>query len=288
MANVSNLRRNTGSRVLSYPSDATGGDLDHYVSFQINVQQKSKIDFPGTAYSTAPAGRSSEFSTVSVPRAPTRKLATTICLYMPASLEVSHKATYGEPEIGMAVASALGQAKSLSGGGFNLMEALNAAGDIAEGMARTAVDSTIAPGASAAIDIMSGTVKNNRTEMRFEGIDRRAFSFTFKMLPKSPAEAANIEEIVTMFRYHSMPEFAKSGGVGVEGRTMIVPSTFNIAYKPGIHLHKIGECALESVNVKFGGDRPQFFKDHQPVETELTLGFKELDLITKEKVAEGY
>jgi len=91
-----------------------------------------------------------------------------------------------------------------------------------------------------------------------------------------------------MFRYHSMPEFEKSGGIGVEGRTMIVPSTFNISYKPGIHLHRIGECALESVNVKFGGDRPQFFKDHQPVETELTLQFKELDLITKEKVREGY
>lgn len=287
MANVSNLQRNTGSRILSYPSDATGGELDHYVSFQINVQQKSKIDFPGTAYSTAPAGQSSEFSTISVPRAPTRKLATTICLYMPASLEVSHKATYGEPEIGMAVAAALGAGKSFANGGFDMTEFMNAAGDIGEGMARTALDQTIAPGASAAIDIMSGTIKNNRTEMRFEGIDRRSFSFTFKMLPKSPAEAANIEEIVTMFRYHSMPEFSK-GAQGVEGRTMIVPSTFNIAYKPGIHLHKIGECALESVNVKFGGERPQFFRDHHPVETELTLGFKELDLITKEKVAEGY
>ena len=55
-----------------------------------------------------------------------------------------------------------------------------------------------------------------------------------------------------------------------------------------IHLHRIGECALESVNVKFGGERPQFFKDHQPVETELTLQFRELDLVTKEKVALGY
>jgi hypothetical protein len=123
--------------------------------------------------------------------------------------------------------------------------------------------------------------------MKFEGIDRRPFSFTFKMLPKTAAEAADVEEIVTMFRYHSMPNFEK-GGTGVEGRTMIVPSTFDISYKPGIHLHRIGECALEAVNVKFGGERPQFFKDHQPVETELTLQFKELDLITKEKVREGY
>lgn len=288
MANVTNLRRNTGSRVLSYPSDATGGDQDHYVMFSINVQQKSKIDFGGNAYSTAPAGRSAEFSTVSVPRPPTRRLGSTICLYMPASLEVSHKANYGESEIGFAVAAALGSAKALGTSGFDALDVMNAAGDGLEGMAKGVLDSTIAPGTAAAVDIMSGTIKNNRTEMKFEGIDRRSFSFTFKMLPKSAAEAANIEEIVTMFRYHSMPEFEGSGGVGVEGRTMIVPSTFNIAYKPGIHLHNIGECALESVNVKFGGERPQFFKDHHPVETELTLQFKELDLITKEKVAEGY
>ena len=49
MANVTNLSRNTGSRVLSYPSDVTGGATDHYVMFSINVQQKSKIDFGGTA-----------------------------------------------------------------------------------------------------------------------------------------------------------------------------------------------------------------------------------------------
>ena len=288
MANVTNLGSDTGKPFLKYPSDISADAANYYVMFQINVQEKSKIDFGGTAYSTAPAGRSSEFSTIGVPRPPTRKLGTSICLYMPASLEVSHKANYGEAEIGFAVAAALGSAKALGSSGFDALGALNAVGDGVEGMAKGVLDSTIAPGTAAAADIISGTIKNNRTEMKFEGIDRRSFSFTFKMLPKTAAEAADVEEIVTMFRYHSMPEFEKSGGIGVEGRTMIVPSTFNISYKPGIHLHRIGECALESVNVKFGGDRPQFFKDHQPVETELTLQFKELDLITKEKVREGY
>jgi len=288
MANVSRLRDNKGSGVLQYPSDLADVSSGYYVVFQINIQQKSKVDFPGTAYSTTPAGRSAEFSTIGVPRPPTKKLGYTIALYMPATLEVSHKADYGEAEIGFAVAAALGSAKALGTSGFDAMGILNAAGDGLEGLAKGALDSTIAPGTAAAVDIMSGTIKNNRTEMKFEGIDRRSFSYTFKMLPKTQAEANTIEEIITMFRYHSMPEFEKSGGVGVEGRTMIVPSTFNISYSPDIHLHKIGECALESVNVKFGGDRPQFFKDHHPVETELTLQFKELDLITKEKVREGY
>ena len=106
------------------------------------------------------------------------------------------------------------------------------------------------------------------------------------MLPKSSEEAQIIKEIVTLFRYHAMPEFPIEGTLG--GRTMRVPSTFDISYVPGRHLHKIDECALESVQVKYGGERTQFFVDDQPVETELTLQFRELGIITKEKIAEGF
>lgn len=284
MANVTNLGSDTGKPFLKYPSDVSADAANYYVMFQINVQEKSKIDFGGTAYSTAPAGRSSEFSTIGVPRAPTRKLGTSICLYMPASLEVSHKANYGEAEIGLVAAANLSDLSNLSN--FDANTVLDNFKNEAKNALLTLQDVGFV-GSKAAQQIQDGQITNNRTEMKFEGIDRRSFSFTFKMLPKTAAEAADVEEIVTMFRYHSMPNFEK-GGTGVEGRTMIVPSTFDISYKPGIHLHRIGECALESVNVKFGGERPQFFKDHQPVETELTLQFKELDLITKEKVREGY
>ena len=284
MANVTNLGSDTGKPFLKYPSDVSADAANYYVMFQINVQEKSKIDFGGTAYSTAPAGRSSEFSTIGVPRPPTKKLGTSICLYMPASLEVSHKANYGEAEIGLVAAANLSDLSNLKN--FNVNNVLDNFKNEAKNALLTLQDVAFV-GSKAAQQIQDGQITNNRTEMKFEGIDRRSFSFTFKMLPKTAAEAADVEEIVTMFRYHSMPNFEK-GGTGVEGRTMIVPSTFDISYKPGIHLHRIGECALESVNVKFGGERPQFFKDHQPVETELTLQFKELDLITKEKVREGY
>ena len=134
-------------------------------------------------------------------------------------------------------------------------------------------------------DIASGTLTNNRTEMKFEGIERRDFSFSFRMLPTSPEEAQTIEDIVTTFRFHSMPEF--DGGL-VKGRTMIVPSTFDIEYRPNIHLHKISTSVLESVEVQYGGERTQFFTDDQPVETQLTLKFKELEIITKERILEGY
>jgi hypothetical protein len=69
---------------------------------------------------------------------------------------------------------------------------------------------------------------------------------------------------------------------------MITPSTFDIEYFPNTHLHKISTSVLQSVQVNYGGDRPQFFDDDHPVETQLSLGFKELEIITKERIAKGF
>ncbi len=286
MAVLENLGTGVGEkRILSYPSNLSSPQANYYVQFDINVQDKAKIDFGSTAYATDAIGNPSEFSTISVPRAPVKRLGTSIFLYMPSQIELSHKSQYGEAEIGQLVAAALSGVKGLSGQGLDVNTMINNVGQETKNKIAGVLEATIAPGAKAAQSIIDGKVTNNRTEMKFEGIDRRTFSYTFRLLPKSAEEAKDVEEIVTLFRFHSMPEF--EGSVG-SGRTMIVPSTFNITYHPNIHLHRVGECALESVDVKFGGERPQFFKDHQPVETELTLTFKELDLVTKEKVAIGF
>jgi hypothetical protein len=148
-----------------------------------------------------------------------------------------------------------------------------------------AADATLAPGALAAAEISQGRIRNNRTEMKFEGIGRRSFSFQFSMMPNNAKEAQTISDIVTAFRFHAMPEIE---GSDLAGRTMIAPSTFDIEYKPNAHLHKISTSVLESVEVQYGGERTQFFVDDHPVQTNLTLNFKELEIITKERIQEGF
>ena len=110
-------------------------------------------------------------------------------------------------------------------------------------------------------------------------------SFEFRLLPNNAKEAETIEKIVTAFRFHAMPEIE---GNNLTGRTMISPSTFDIEYFPNTHLHKISTSVLQSVQVNYGGDRTQFFVDDHPVETQLTLGFKELEIITKERIEDGF
>jgi len=281
---------------LSYPKEL--GTMDrhkHYVMFFINKQENSQINFGSGAVGTAQQGAvdsSTEATTLQVKRAPTKRLSQAIALYMPAQISVQHQANYGEAEIGAAVAGA-GAALSAMNAETSKTEMAKAlglsvvenAGDALGLAALDALDATVAPGARAAYEIGKGKITNNRTEMQFEGVQRRDFNFSFKMLPTSPEEAQTIQDIVTLFRFHSMPEIDESE---TDGRTMIPPSTFDIEYHPNKHLHKISTSILTSVDVKFGGERTQFFVDDQPVETELSLSFKELEIITKKRILDGF
>ena len=61
-----------------------------------------------------------------------------------------------------------------------------------------------------------------------------------------------------------------------------------------LHLHNISTCVLENISVSYGGERYKTFspapggEGAQPVETSITLNFKELELITRERVFEGF
>ena len=299
---------------IAYPEDLGSTDQGHYIVFNINEQHNAKVKFSqGTKVRGHPMGYQSPPPTgdktwnsktsVSVPTNPTKRLASSIVMYMPATVGVTQAAQYGEVEMGaMATAAANLYKKGSYSGVFN-KEFLKAVGteagaafsDTGEMTLKKAAD-TFAPGAKAAIEIASGRVTNNRLEMVFQGTSRRSFSYSFKMMPKSEAEATNVDRIARMFRFYMAPSF--EGDLG-SSRTFIVPATFDISYyymngQENHYLNKVSTCVLESANVTYGGDRVQFFRPHSdgkgapPVETNIELQFKELELITREKLALGY
>ena len=302
---------------IAYPEDLGSNEQGHYVVFHINEQENANVKFSqgrnlkkASKYSSGELDdldnggitAMGENTTVSVPRNATKRLEASIAMYMPATVAVTQSAQYGEVEMGaIATAAANLYKKGQFGGVFNkeflgavATEAGGALTDAGEIALKAAAD-TIAPGAKAAIELASGKVTNNRLEMVFQGISRRSFSYSFKMMPKSEAEASTVDEIVRMFRFYMAPSFEEDIS---SSRTMIVPATFDITYmnrnKENSFLNKISTCVLESANVTYGGERVQFFRPHSdgsgapPVETNIELQFKELELITREKLALGY
>ena len=258
-------------------------------------------------------------STIGTKRKATRRLKSAIAMYMPASVGVSQSSKYGEVEIGAFTAAGINAYSKIRSGpnmfdnfsGFTSNVAETAKGAVSDVQASQGGESFIEksirgslemiPGLSglgAAMDIERGFVRNNRMEMIFEGIGRRSFSFTFKCMPKSEQEAKDVDRITRMFRYYMAPSFI---GDRSKSRTMIVPSTFDIAYmyKMGERnnfINQISTAVLESCNITYGGERVQFYRPTTgmfgsgapPVETQIELQFKELEIITKERINDGY
>jgi len=293
---LNNRFKNQGELV--YGADS-GANQNHFIKFTAMIHSKANIALSSVAESLATSNL--QVNRV-VTRAPMVSSETMIKLFLPAQIAVSQKVNYGEAEIGGLIAGGMSSLKSFMGTDGSLGDkgvaslkaglaeftgatgaggigdvALRAAAKVGEGLGVT--------GGTAAINITSGVTVNNRTEMMFEGLDRRAFAFTFRLIPHSAEEAATIKQIVDSFRYYMLPEVPEGATFG---RALKAPSTFKIQYAHEKELHKIGESVLEGVDVKYGGDRPQFHRDNRPTETELTLQFKELDIMTKRSIVEGF
>ena len=238
-------------------------------------------------------------------RNPTVRLDTVITLFMPAQVSVSYKSSYEEATIGAGAAiigdlyNTIKDNQSIQGlrqGYEDNKEAIKKA--VGEGAVKALLASAdIIPGMSGlrgAIEAQAGVIISDRMELLFKGLGRRDFSYTFAMIPRSLSEAEAIRNIVFAFKYNMLPEFSDGNRAG---RKLRVPNTFDIEYmylgKSNDYLNKISTCVLKSMDVKYGGDRYKTFDpdpdgNPPPVMTEITLSFEELELITRERVAEGF
>ena len=237
---------------------------------------------------------------VALKRPATKRLDTAIAMYMPASTQVTYAADYTEAEISAAVSAAYNAYQGVRGG-QGVIDTLIAQvpklkEQFASNFIRKAADTVDAlgvSGARTAIEIATGEVIADRMELAFKGVGRRAFQYTFKMIPRNSREAEEIRKIVFAFKANMLPEFTK----GRNRNTMNIPNTFNIQYmykgKENDFIHRVSECFLDNVQVQYGGDRYKTFEPHSndgapPVETTMTLAFKEIEVMSRERIFEGY
>ena len=238
-----------------------------------------------------------------VTRAPVRKSIAAVSMFMPAQVATTYGANYTDTGMGMFVGDALNIYDELKRKGMreaditkSLQGVASGVGNLAELALTNTLGSGVVPGLSGlreARGITTGEIISERMELAFKGINKRQFQYTFKMIPKSAAEADEIKSIIHLFKRNMLPEM--TGGDG-SGRRMTIPNTFNIQYMyngaDNNFLHKIGECVLENFSVAYGGEKYATYNPTAngapPVETTITLAFKELDLVTRAGVeAEG-
>jgi hypothetical protein len=140
---------------------------------------------------------------------------------------------------------------------------------------------------ASALQVGTATAPNPFREQVFRNVQTREFVFDYTFLPQSASEAKNVRDIIYKFKFHMHPEISK------DGLFYVYPSTFDISYlfngpKENPMLHKISTCVLENMEVDYGGQAWHTFTDGMPTEINMRLKFRELEVMTKERIEKGY
>jgi hypothetical protein len=164
---------------------------------------------------------------------------------------------------------------------------------------------------------------NPQLQLLYKGIGLRTFSMEFLFTPKSKEEADEVSAIINAFVYASTPEVTDVGGMyfippsvfEVEflmaktgkfsgfsdmlqkaGNGIIPGLGGALAEKIGLdgskgstndRLFKVGDCVLDNVSVDYAPNGWAAHDNGAPVQTRMTLQFKELDIINRGRMRDG-
>ena len=248
---------------------------------------------------------------------PDRTLAA-VALYLPTdALKSAHTVGYKDIDLGMAAGKAIEAATTREGtlreptqgfgGGLNIDTLKNIAmggqgGDNAvvaglagfgTNMALKAIEGIgekIVDDPRGTLEIMAGKAVNPRTDTAFDAMQYRTHEFTFNLIPRDKEEADNIDAILNILHYYSLPSYGDNTS---EWNFMIgYPYEFVITMFNETHINKIERSVLTGLVVDHaGGDRIAFAMDrdnrqmapeYYPAATTLTLSFKEVRLLGRD------
>ena len=227
----------------------------------------------------------------------TKRITDSVALYLPANVEDNTLAGYNDARTGIAgflVASGF-QAK----GGDSAAIAKSIVGSM-EGILKDTTMRAIgvvgeifgAEGAEGLAKKAFGEADNPYMEVLFDSMQLRTFTYNFTFAPRNEQESYEVQRIIQLFRFHMAPELRP----GVN-RYLGLPSTFDIHYmflsKNGVasennFYNKIATCVLQDCSVNYTPTGVKSFEDGGPTQTTMKLSFKEIQLLTKDKIGEGY
>ena len=140
-----------------------------------------------------------------------------------------------------------------------------------------------------AMSTAAGFSSFNQTMAHYNGPAFRNFSFTYTLRPLEPKDQQNIVKIVNFFKIASAPSQISNGLFRIYETPYIFKIGFYSRKGELADVNKIAHCACTNVAVSYGGDRFQTFSGtDSPVETNISLSFKEIEFITRTEMEKGY
>lgn len=299
----------------TFPEDLASDYHGHYMVININVpvdnggQLLSKIPSTGSFASSVLRGdyskvdklKFSDYGGVgatndSNPVSPffalstgTRRIAESIAIHMPTPVIFNSSHLYEEISLtaiaGQAGKIAASAAGALAGGvaGRSLATALNTA----SGAGRI-YDAT--RGVIGKVAGLMGYPINPRVEVLFTTTPQRQFAFEILMAPKSENESKTMKSIIETLRFHSSPEISSALGFLP---VFIPPAQFDITFyskgEENTNIPRINTCVMDRIEVDYAPTGVySTFRNGHPVAARLSMGFREVEILHKARVAQGF
>jgi hypothetical protein len=213
------------------------------------------------------------------------RLKTAIALHSPNTLSTKYTMNYEEDNnqiFGGLVAGTSALKKAAEKKGMsNIMKDLTNQGAAAIAAAGLSIPGT------GGLSRLTGLAPNPRKEQIFKTVEFRVFQFDYQFYPRDSQEAQNVLNIIYQFKLHMHPEFKDANNF-----LYIYPSEFDIFYYNGtqenMNLNRHTSCVLTDMAVDYSPNG-QFtaFADGMPTQINISLTFKELATLTKEKIQDG-
>lgn len=227
-----------------------------------------------------------------------KRLATSITLYTPSTITNSQQTRWDNyvdviGDILQAVGSPDDIAKSLTGS--STATTMDRVSEVANRTKKTIGMAARVVGTRASDLLASATrsAVNPKTDLLFKSIERRTFSFDYMFAPKSALEAIEVANIIQAFRIFSAPEVVQ----GSMEYLYTYPAEFDIEYgfinngveEQNKYLNKISSCVLESININYApGGSFHTLEAGEPVQVQMSLHFRELETLHRDRIAAGY
>ena len=154
-----------------------------------------------------------------------------------------------------------------------------------------------------------GIAVNPHKVVLFQGVDFRAHTFAYQLIPKSYDEAEEVRQIIRAFKLHASPGYfngeatIRGSNFGAQDFTVRPPTAgkhyfkypefFTIQFHNATHLFNIGPSVITSFNVDYHPlNTPAYARNNAdqvptPVQINISIQFKETEIVTKEQVEAG-
>lgn len=229
-----------------------------------------------------------------------------ICLYIPEALSTAHDLQWntegmrGSTQLANAAKDIIKSASDTELTNLGPVDAVIGGTGAAAGAALAA-----GVGALLQTDMVAAGAKivaNPYMEMLFKQVGNRKLQMNFKFTPKTPDEAMEVRNIIQTFKKYAHPKMPNADGGGAMDMLktfFYYPAEWDIMFYTIIDgvavqnrfLSRYGRSVLDNIQVDYGAAgttaflRPDdMYMGAPPVETDLSLSFTEVDLLTADMI----